>query len=85
LGGNQIPAEIIQAGDEPLFDTHKLIVIFGIWKNFLSCGRSPLLYKCKKKKGGDLTSVIIEACHHFQLQANGILHSLKVKPICTTN
>jgi hypothetical protein len=43
-GSDQIPAELIEAGGDTLwFEIHKLLILFGIRKNYLIIGRSLLL------------------------------------------
>jgi hypothetical protein len=57
-GSDQIPAELIQAGDD-------VIHLFGIRKNCLISGRS-LLFQFTKRVI-KLTAIIIMGCHCYQL------------------
>jgi hypothetical protein len=82
LSSNQIPAEIIQAGGEPLqSQIHELINSVQSKEELLVSGSSPLLYQFTRR-GMKLNVVIIEECHSYQLLTKFIQYpSLKVKSI----
>jgi hypothetical protein len=62
-GSDQIPAELIQAGEEILLSAiHKLINVFGIRRNCLISGMSLLLYQITKRVT-KLTVIIIMGYH----------------------
>jgi hypothetical protein len=66
-GSDQIPAELIQVGDETLrSEIVKLINPFEIRKNCLISGRSLLLYQFTRR-ARKLTVVIIEEHHSYQI------------------
>jgi hypothetical protein len=65
-GGHQIPAELIQTGDEMLLSAiHKLINSIWNTKNCLISGRSLLLYQFTKRVT-KLTVIIIAGYHCYQ-------------------
>jgi hypothetical protein len=65
-GSDQIPAELIQAGDETLrSEIHNSLILFGVRKNFQISGRSLLLYQLKRAI--KLAVVIIKQYHCYQL------------------
>jgi hypothetical protein len=66
-GSDEIPAELIQGGGEILLcEIYKLIILFGIRKNYLVGGRSLLLYQFTKRVI-KLTVVIIVGYHWYHL------------------
>jgi hypothetical protein len=79
---DQILAKLIQARGETLHsEIHNSLILFGIRTNFLSSGRSPLLYQFTRW-AIKLTVVIIEACHLYQFYTE---FCLKVKSIHRQN
>jgi hypothetical protein len=65
-GSDQIPAELIQAGNEILLSVIHKLLLFGIRKNCLITGRSLLLYHFLKKVT-KLTVIIMIGYHCHQL------------------
>jgi hypothetical protein len=66
-GNDQISAKLIQAVGETLqSEIHNSLIVFGIRKNFLINGRSPLLYQFTRR-ATKLIVVIIKGYHCYQL------------------
>jgi hypothetical protein len=65
-GIDEIPAELIQAGGALRSEIHKLLIGFGIRKNYQNSGRNLLLYLFIRR-AIKWTIVITEEYHCYQL------------------